>query len=169
MQGLLRRLGILKPEKSETTPPVRSFLSCNISSGQIDCNWKLRDETKKLVSKSYDSTLILRLKSIATGDSSRGMTAVIEAETSIWKEAATINMPTESGKLMLELGYRDADGVFITLEFSLIDLGPIVVPMPQDQDWFAVKEMPSLHQRMYELASKNLSIGGSETFQDLRG
>ena len=74
-----------------------------------------------------------------------------------------ISLPTSSGMLLVELGFKDRDGVFIVFEYKAIDLGPRTLIQPVLGDWFSVEEeVTSIHQAMYELSTKYSAVGGSE-------
>ena len=74
---------------------------------------------------------------------------------------AQIQLPSASGQILLELGYRTVGGDFITLEYSFMDFGVKQVVMPALANWFS-NESENIHQEMYALATKGLALGGSE-------
>ena len=94
----------------------------------------------------------------ASGD---GTVASKLVELSLKATQAQIEAPSANGQMLLELGYRTVGGDFITLEYSFIDLGPKKIVQPELTNWFS-NESDSIHQDMYELATKGKDIGGSE-------
>ena len=74
---------------------------------------------------------------------------------------AQIDIPSASGQMLLELGYRTVGGDFITLEYLFLDLGPKRIMQPELANWFS-KESKNIHQEMYDLATKGRALGGSE-------
>ena len=94
----------------------------------------------------------------ASGD---GTVASKLVELSLKATQVQIEPPSASGQMLLELGYRTVGGDFITLEYSFIDLGPKKVVQPELTNWFS-NESGSIHQDMYELATRGKDLGGSE-------
>ena len=94
----------------------------------------------------------------ASGD---GTVASKLVELSLKATQAQIEAPSESGQMLLELGYRTVGGDFITLEYSFIDLGPKKIAQPELTNWFS-NESDNIHQDMYDLATKGRTLGGSE-------
>ena len=94
----------------------------------------------------------------ASGD---GTVASKLVELSLKATQAQIEAPSASGQMLLELGYRTVGGDFITLEYSFVDLGPKKIVQPELTNWFS-NESDSIHQDMYELATKGKDLGGSE-------
>ena len=94
----------------------------------------------------------------ASGD---GTVASKLVELSLKATHAQIEAPSASGQMLLELGYRTVGGDFITLEYSFVDLGPKKIVQPELASWFS-KESENIHQEMYDLATKGVSLGGSE-------
>ena len=82
-------------------------------------------------------------------------------ETTTSQNKAEINLPTDNGRVLLELGYKTEGGGFITLEYMIYNLGVKKVDVPKYADWFQ-KESSAIHQEMYELGRKGFAIGGSE-------
>ena len=82
-------------------------------------------------------------------------------ELSLQATQAQIELPSTSGQMLLELGYRTVGGDFITLEYSFIDLGPKRIEQPELANWFN-NESDNIHQEMYDLATKGKALGGSE-------
>lgn len=77
---------------------------------------------------------------------------------------AQINTPFPNGLILLELGYKTPGGDFITLEYTFIDLGPKKCTTPELTNWFT-NESKNIHQEMYDLATRGVSLGGSERIQ----
>ena len=94
----------------------------------------------------------------ASGD---GTVASKLVELSLNATQAQIELPSASGEMLLELGYRTVGGDFITLEYSFIDLGSKKMEQPEFANWFS-NESDNIHQEMYELATKEKALGGSE-------
>ena len=94
----------------------------------------------------------------ASGD---GTVASRLVELSLNAMEVQIELPSASGQMLLELGYRTVGGDFITLEYSFIDLGPKKYVEPELANWFS-KESDNIHQEMYDLAAKGRALGGSE-------
>ena len=94
----------------------------------------------------------------ASGD---GTVATKLVELSLNATQAQIEPPSASGQMLFELGYRTVGGDFITLEYSFIDLGPKKIERPDLSNWFS-NESENIHQEMYDLATKERSLGGSE-------
>ena len=162
MKGLLRLLGFIKNEQQEVLAN-RSWLACSLLPGVINCKWLLKTEALNLVKKEADSQLILRIRDVPSDSQADTITTVMAIETNIYKNEAMISLPTSSGMLLVELGFKDRDGIFIVLEYQAIDLGPRTLIQPVMEDWFSVEEHEtSIHQKMYELATKHSSVGGSE-------
>ena len=112
MRKLLRFLGIIKNEQNEVLAS-RSWLSCSLLPGCICCKWLLKTEALNLVKQVADSQLILRIRDVPSNSDSDSITTVIAIETNIYKNEATISLPTNSGMLLAEIGFKDRDGVFI--------------------------------------------------------
>ena len=103
------------------------------------------------------SGLMIRI-SDASGD---GTVASKLVELGFNARQAQIELPSASGQMLLELGYRTVGGDFNTLESSFIDLGPKRLMQPELANWFS-KESENIHQDMYELATRGKDLGGSE-------
>ena len=162
MRRLLRLLGIVQNEQNEVLAS-RSWLSCTLLPGFINCKWLLKTEAFNLVKQEADSQLILRIRDVPGDSDSESITTVMAIETSIYKNEAMISLPTNSGMLLAELGYKDRDGIFIVLEYQAIDLGPRTLINPVLDDWFSTdEEKESIHQKMYEISTRYSLVGGSE-------
>ena len=162
MRRLLRLLGFLKNEQGEVLAN-RSWFSYSLHPGFISCKWLLKTEALTLVKQEADSQLILRIRDIPSSSDSDVITTVIATEINMYNNEAMISLPTNSGMLLAELGFKDRDGIFIVLEYKAIDLGPRILMEPVQPDWFSVEDRDtSIHQKMYELSTKYSLIGGSE-------
>ena len=134
-----------------------SNFECSILSGEINYTWKIRRDTKDLINKQYNSALFLRMRDIS-GD---GTSASLSVETTTRQNNTKINLPTDGGKVLVELGYKTDGGEFITLEYKIYDFGVKKDKTRKYSDWFEV-ESEGIHQEMYEIASRSRLIGGSE-------
>ena len=162
MKSLLRFLGLLSKDQDEVLAD-RSWLSCSVLPGFINCEWLLKTEAFNLVKQEADSRLILRIRDVPVDSTSESITTVMAIETNIYKNEAMISLPTNSGMLLAELGFKDRDGIFIVLEYQAIDLGPRTLMSPDLEDWFSADEKEkSIHQKMYELSTRYSLVGGSE-------
>ena len=94
----------------------------------------------------------------ASGD---GTVASKLVELSLKATQAQVELPSASGQMLLELGYRTVGGDFITLEYSFVDLGTKKIEQPELVNWFS-NESDNIHQEMYDLATKGRALGGSE-------
>ena len=162
MRKVLSLLGILKIKQNEVLAS-RSWLSCSLLPGFINRKWLLKTEALDLVKQEADSQLILRIRDVPRDSHGDTITTVIAAETNIYKNEATISLPTNSGMLLAEQGFKDRDGIFIVLEYKAIDLGPRALMQPLLEDWFSVERQDtSFHQKMYEISTRYSLLGGSE-------
>jgi len=84
---------------------------------------------------------------------------VVETTTS--QSNAEIHLPTDKGRVLLELGYKAEGGDFITLEYIVYDLGVKTMEEPKYVDWFQAESF-NIHQEMYELERRGRAVGGSE-------
>ena len=163
MQWLLRKLGLAKVSKSEDLTN-KSWFSCTLLQECISCKWILREEVISVVVNEANSRLTLRIKDATLPNgNSEAISSVLSIEASVYKNEATIILPTSGGMLLVEVGYKDHNGVFILLKCKLLDLGPRVFIEPAQQDWFSSSKVDnSIHQKMYELATRCQVAGGSE-------
>ena len=162
MKSILRFLGILNKEQNEVLAD-RSWLSCSVLPDFINCEWLLKTEAFNLVKQEANSRLILRIRDVPGDSDSESITTVIAVETNIYNNEAMISLPTNSGMLLAELGFKDRDGIFIVLEYQAIDLGPRTSMNPVLEDWFSTDaKEKSIHQKMYELSTRYSLVGGSE-------
>ena len=97
----------------------------------------------------------------ASGD---GTIATKSLEISRDATEAQIDIPYQNGQMLLELGYKIPEGDFITLEYQFIDFGPKANIAPEPGNWFS-NESENIHQEMYALATRGLTLGGSELVQ----
>ena len=162
MQWLLRRLGALKPNRHENQI-AKSFFSCEIFPGSLRCQWKLKQEDLKIVMEEADSQLTLRIRDVPSNSNDAIISTTMAIETSVHKNEATMDLPTNSGVILVELGCKDRDGMFVALKCEALDLGPRILIQPEHTDWFPAQyEEKSIHQIMYEMATKHSALGGSE-------
>ncbi len=158
MKWLLSKLGLLKQDKNtQDLKEDLSFFRTSHRANAIECQWRLRKQTRLLLRQSKGSALMIRIRD-ASGD---GTVASKLVELSFKVTQAQIEPPSASGQILLELGYRTVGGDFITLEYSFIDLGPKKVLQPDLTNWFS-NESENIHQEMYVLATKGRTLGGSE-------
>lgn len=158
MKWLLSKLGLLiQGKKTQDLKEDFSFFKTSVRSNAIACQWLLRKQTQLLLRQCKESALMIRIRDVS-GD---GTVATKLVELSLNATQAHINTPSASGQMLLELGYRTVGGDFITLEYSLIDLGPKKIVQPELANWFS-KESENIHQEMYDLATKGRALGGSE-------
>ena len=158
MKHLLSKLGLfLKNSLFRSGNKDLSSFVCSLHPGIIKCNWKIRKGTKMLIDSNFNSALFLRIRDVSGDRTSASLT--IETTTS--QSKAEINLPTDNGRVLLELGYKTEGGDFITLEYIIYNLGVKKVDVPKYADWFQ-KESSAIHQEMYELGRKGFAIGGSE-------
>ena len=158
MKWLLSKLGLLKQHnKTQELKEDLSFFEASVRSNTMACQWSLRKQTQLLLSQSKGSVLMIRIRD-ASGD---GTVASKLVEIASNATQAQIDIPSASGQMLLELGYRTVGGDFITLEYLFLDLGPKNVVQPELANWFS-KESKNIHQEMYDLATKGRALGGSE-------
>ena len=110
-----------------------------------------------LIDSHFNSALFLRIRDVSGCRTSASLTI----ETTTASSNAEISLPVDSGRVLLELGYKTEGGDFITLEYILYDFGERKVEVPRYADWFQ-RESSDIHQEMYELGRRGFSIGGSE-------
>ena len=158
MKWLLSKLGLLKQHnKTQVLKEDLSFFKTSLCPNALACEWRLRNQTQVLMRESKGSVLMIRIRD-ASGD---GTVASKLVELGLNATQAQIELPSASGQMLLELGYRTVGGDFITLEYSFVDLGPKNVVRPELANWFS-KESKNIHQEMYDLATKGRALGGSE-------
>lgn len=158
MKWLLTKLGLLKQDNKTTElKEDLSFFKTSIGSNSIVCEWRLVKQAQDLMRQRKGSGLMIRI-SDASGD---GTVASKLVELGFNARQAQIELPSASGQMLLELGYRTVGGDFNTLESSFIDLGPKRLMQPELANWFS-KESENIHQDMYDLATKGRALGGSE-------
>ena len=150
--GFLRKNSLVKKDHKD----LSSFVA-SLHPGSIQCSWKIRESTKVLIDSNFNSALFLRIRDIS-GD---GTSASLTVETTTSKTNAEIHLPTDNGRVLLELGYKANGGDFITLEYIVYDLEVKKSEPPKYVDWFQ-KESFNIHQEMYELERRSFSVGGSE-------
>ena len=158
MKWLLSKFGLLKQHKNtQDLKEDLSFFKTSVHSNAIACQWLLMKQTQLLLRQSKGSELMIRIRD-GSGD---GTVASKLVELSLKATQAQIELPSASGQMLLELGYRTVGGDFITLEYSFIDLGPKKIEQPELANWFS-NESDDIHQEMYDLATNGRALGGSE-------
>lgn len=135
---------------------LSSFVG-SLHPGVIQCSWKIREGTRALIDSAFNSALFLRIRDIS-GD---GTSASLVVETTTNQSNAEIHLPTDKGRVLLELGYKAEGGDFITLEYIVYDLGVKTMEEPKYVDWFQAESF-NIHQEMYELERRGRAVGGSE-------
>ena len=161
MRWLLSKLGLSKKhsdfinQDSEDT----SFFTVNRLDRSLRCQWKIRPATQRMIDQDFGSRLFLRIRDVSKHNSNSLKIIELSLETTELK----IGLPVSNGRILVDLGYRF--GVdFITLEYQLLDLGPIVDRAPKHIDWFQ-GESNNIHEEMYNLAHGFNPLGGSEISQ----
>lgn len=158
MRWLASKLRSLKNYlQIRSTQDGEDKLSSEIHLGTIKCEWTIRNSTKKLIEKYFNSSLFLRVRDIS-GD---GTNASVTLETTTRANHTEIHLPTTNGRILLELGYKAHMGDFITLDYKIYDLGEKKIKPIHYIDWFEI-ESDNIHQEMYEIATNGVAIGGSE-------
>ena len=109
-----------------------------------------------MIQRDFESALFIRVKDIS-GDHSISSKII---QVSLNQDTASINLPSKSGKVLIDLGYKSGID-FMTLEYQVLDLGPKTIPTTNDVNWFA-KESDNIHEEMYKLATGGRPLGGSE-------
>ena len=158
MKWLISKLNTLKkylPTRDKTSRD--DSLNYKINYGAVQCNWTIRESSKRLIDGNFNSALFLRLRDIS-GD---GTNASVTLETTTSTNHAEIHLPTTQGKILLELGYKAYKGDFITLEYKIFNLGEKKIKEIRYIDWFEI-EPENIHQQMYEIATRRIATGGSE-------
>ena len=158
MRWLLSILGFSSKSKkpNQQSNSDASFLAVNVHSDQLICNWKIRDESKSMIQRDFESALFIRMKDIS-GDHSISSKII---QVSLNQGTAKVNLPFKSGKILIDLGYKSGLD-FMTLEYQVIDLGPKTIQTTFDVNWF-VKESEDIHEEMYKFATGGRRLGGSE-------
>ncbi len=161
MRWLLSKLGLLKKEKSTIELKEElSFFQVSAQLNTLDCQWGLRRQTKELISQNQGTMLMIRIRD-ASGD---GTIATKSLDVGRDATEAQIYIPDPNGQILLELGYKTPEGDFITLEYKFIDFGLKENMTPEPANWFT-NESENIHQEMYDLATRCLTLGGSELVQ----
>ena len=159
LKRIARRLGLLKTNDNKE----QAFFSYQRNDSTITCRWNLEEKTQKRLQQEADElSLLLRLRQLDHVQTHHGISIAAIQAVGINRNVASIPLPTFSGMLLLELGYKQRDGSFVTLHFHPIDLGEADAPTPASDDWFPMPQPQSMHQVMYDLATKSAPIGGSE-------
>ena len=158
MKWLRSKINTLKKYLTASSINSREdSLNYKINYGTIQCNWTIRKSSKRLIDENFNSALFLRVRDIS-GD---GTNASVTLETTTSTNHADIHLPTTQGKILLELGYKAYKGDFITLEYKIFNLSEKKIKAIRYIDWFTI-EPENIHQRMYEMATRGVPVGGSE-------
>ena len=92
-----------------------SFFAVSVYSDQLICTWKIRDESKAMIQRDFDSALFIRIKDIS-GDQSISSKVI---QVSLNQDTTNINLPSRSGKFLIEnlfnRLYRLPDHFFLDL------------------------------------------------------
>ena len=159
LKKIARKLGLLKA----TRQPDQSFFSYQIKDGTITCRWHLDAATQRRVQQNSEAgCLHLRLRQLNGLRAEQGISIASMKEVAVNSNSEWIALPTSTGTLLLELGYKQRAGDFVVLQFQHIDLGELVPAAAAIDDWFPIPKPQSMHEVMYELATKTKGIGGSE-------
>lgn len=158
LKKLARKLGLLRA----TTNNAQTFFTYELKDGWVSCRWQLDETTKRLVRGEARPSLYLRLRQEDRLGAGMGISIASMKEVGLYSQADWISLPTNSGELLLELGYKNRDGAFVTLHCHHIDLGPDDVMAATADDWFPSPKLQPIHQVIYELATKHTHMGGSE-------
>ena len=161
MKWLLSMLGITSEKNEQQQPSFSdtSFFMVTQGQDQLICEWKLRSESKLMIQRDFKSRLFIRIRD-TSGDKSISSKSI---EVSLDRTKASIDLPSASGRILVDLGYKCGLD-FITLEYQLLDFGPKKITSPAYTNWFA-NESPNIHEEMYKLALKGGQVGGSEFAQ----
>ena len=144
----------VKPNQRENSDA--SFFAVSVQSDQLICTWKIRDESKTMIQRNFNSALFIRIKDIS-GDQSISSKVI---QVSLNQDTTNIHLPSKSGKILIDLGYKSGLD-FMTLEYQVLDLGPKKVRTNYDVNWFA-EESDNIHEEMYKLSTGGRPLGGSE-------
>ena len=157
LKKIARKLGLLKANDNKE----QAFFSYQRNGSTITCRWHLEEKMqKRLQQEAHELSLLLRLRQLDHGQTHHGISIAAIQTVEINSNGASIPLPTLSGMLLVELGYKQRDGSFVTLHFHPIDLGEADATTPASDDWLPKPQ--SMHQVMYDLATKSAPIGGSE-------
>ena len=147
MKSLLKKiavkLGLLRSPSSQK----QAFFTYQINKGTITCRWCLDKGTKRRL-KHDDPTgsLHLRLRQLDDLQGRVHLNRFDEGSES--QEKLRIDsLPETSGRLLLELGYKQLDGTFVTLYFQHIELEKVEARSAND-DWFPMSPPKSIHEVM---------------------
>ena len=103
------------------------------------------------------SRLSLRFRDVPSNGNETIIATAMAIEFSVYKNDATMDLPTNSGVILVELGYKDRDGMFVALKCEALDLGPRILIQPEQQDWFPAQHERNLFTNLYEMATKHSS------------
>ena len=161
MRWLLSKLGLSKKRSDINNQDNEdtSFFIVNRLDRSLSCQWKIRHATQTMIDQDFGSRLLLRIRDV----SKHNPNSLKIIELSLKTTELLVDLPVSNGRILVDLGYRFGED-FITLEYQLLDLGPIVDQTPIHIDWFQ-GESNAIHEEMYYLAHGFNPLGGSEVIQ----
>ena len=125
----------------------------------VVCSWSIDTDTIDYLNKYHHSRMILRA---SDKHANANIFKAIEVSTS--KRSASIDLPSVTGMIEMQLGFYNAAGDFSVLEASVVDFGLKIIEPAKEEDWFT-NESKNIHQEMYERAIRYSTLmGGSEGF-----
>lgn len=160
MQRFLQALGLApKP-----TTQVQSRLHVSqLNDGKLQCQWQLGSEAQPRHKSKDIEALMLRLTDETSDQDFSKPTAVQEFPLEAAEGSCIIPLPTNSGMISIQLGFRGANGVWTSLVALDLDLGPRLLMQTSASIWWkGSRESRDIHEVMYRIATQNSSIGGSE-------
>ena len=147
-----------------------SFFSARaIIDDQVFCQWKLSKENERNFLANKDNYLCIRIYDITNSNSNKDATCVMK-EVILKKNSkkCLLTTPVSNGRLLLEIGYREAYGRWFLLSSSLVTLCSRPLSSSyRDDSWFYFDkesnqiEDESIHDRVYQISKSGLN-GGSE-------
>jgi len=158
LKRVVHRLRLIKSSGSQKS----AFFSYQIKNGTIVCRWQLDEGIERRIKNDAGKTLLqLRLRQLEASQSVRSISIAAIRDVGLNQHSESITLPDISGSLILELGYRPLHGDFIALQFHHFSLDRSNIEVNPSQ-WFPMPKEQSLHQIMYEIATRNTTTGGSE-------
>ncbi len=176
-------MGLLYKAKETIKKIIKKILGARISRNsffsaraiiddQVFCQWKLSKENERNFLANKDHYLCIRIYDITNSNSNSNEDATCVMKEVILKKNSKqclLTMPVSDGRLLLELGYREAYGRWFLLSSSLVTLDsrPLASSY-RDDSWFYFDkesnqiEAESIHDRVYQISKSDLN-GGSES------
>ena len=115
LKKIARKLGLLKANDNKE----QAFFSYQRNGSTITCRWHLEEKMQqRLQEEATELSLLLRLRQLDHGQTHHGISIAAIQTVGINSNGASIPLPTFSGMLLLELGYKQRDGSFVTLHFN---------------------------------------------------